>query len=283
MTLLITLLMVGICAGSSLAAPEGPHWTAPDRAAKVAELIPGRRIPKLTPDNLYADWTKQQVERWAKDHPALAPAEAYKQYAAAAPTDAELTQDFPRHIAPFARVRSGKADPAKADAALDRYCPLCGSWAFGLTMDSNNAYHGTTNCCRAELYGREQDMAAGYPLKPTEQVKIQHLDDTLYEVPCTVFRDKEGVEWELFIKTVFDYKRWLADGGSLVKQYAEKFEQTADPLYVHKVAVLLDEVADTYYGLPLAANNKLCLGKDGQPLKRAEWEAGPPACDLRKQ
>jgi hypothetical protein len=45
---------------------------------KVAALIPGRRIPTLTPENLFADWTKQQVERWNQDHPAPPPEEAYQ-------------------------------------------------------------------------------------------------------------------------------------------------------------------------------------------------------------
>ncbi|MEN6305670.1 MAG: hypothetical protein ABFD96_23300, partial [Armatimonadia bacterium] len=261
--------------GAVQAAEVGACWTAPDRGAKIAELIPGRKIPKLTRENLFADWTKQQVERWSKDHAVLGAEEAYAKYAATAPTDAELRADFPRHISPFAQVRSGQAAPGKADAAFTSYCPLCGAWAFGMTMDPKNPYHATTTCCRRELWGREQDMPAGYALRPTEKVKFLHLDDTWYEAPCTVYTDKDGVVWELFIKTLFDHKRWLSEGGELVRQYAQKFAETADPLYVHKVAVLLDEVADTYYGLPLAWDNHLCMGKEGKGLSRAEWEALP--------
>ncbi len=46
-------------------------------------------------------------------------------------------------------------------------------------------------------------------------------------------------------------------------------------MYAHKIAVLLDRIADTYYGLPLFYRNELCRGKDGKPLTRAEWEAVP--------
>lgn len=69
---------------------SGTAWDAPDRAAKVAKLIPGRNIPNLTRETLFADWTKQQVEKWNKEHPStLTPGEQYKQYAETAPTDSE--------------------------------------------------------------------------------------------------------------------------------------------------------------------------------------------------
>ena len=60
-----------------------------------------------------------------------------------------------------------------------------------------------------------------------------------------------------------------------MRAYGKKFEETADPQYVHKIAVILDQVADTYYGLPLCDHNELAKGKDGKPLTRAEWEAVP--------
>ena len=258
-------------------------WHAPDRGAKVAALIPGRRTPQLTPETLFADWTKAQVERWNKEHPPLPAAEAYQQYAATAPTDAELTADFPVHISPFGRPRGkGSEGPPtqhaveKADQVLVSYCPFCGSESLSLAFDPKNPYgHATTNCCRTELYASEKDWPADYALKPTATAKFQHLDDTWVEVPCTLHRDRDGTEWELFLKTIFDHKRWLEEGCNRVRQYAQKFEETGDPVCAHKLAVILDKVADTYYGLPLAANNKLCAGKDGKPLTRAEWEAVP--------
>lgn len=259
------------------------HWNSTDRGAKVAALIPGRKIPKLTPENLFAAWTKQQVERWDKEHPPLPPDEAYQKYAATAPTDADLTSAFPIHISPFGRLRGGQADNRpehhvveRADQVMVTYCPFCGSQSLSLAFDPKNPYgHATTNCCRTDLYATAKDWPAAYALKPDSVVKFLHLDDTWVEVPCTIYRDKEGVEWELFIKTIFDHKRWLEQGCELVKQFSATFKETADPLYAHKIAVILDRVADTYYGLPLAANNKLCNGKDGKPLTRAEWEAVP--------
>lgn len=249
---------------------QGNYWQAPERGAKVAALIPGRKIPPLNKENLYADWCQQQVERWNKTHPPLSSEEAFARYAATAPTDEELTRDFPRHIVPFARVRSGAVDPAKAEQALFKYCPLCGSWSFGLTYDPNNCYHATTTCCRRELWGRKEDMPPDYPLRPTEKVSFQHLDGTMYEDEAAIFTDKEGVIWELFIRTRLDYQRWLEQGCDLVRRFGQAFVETADPLYVHKIAIVLDKVADTYYGLPLAAYNRLAT-LEGKPLTREAW------------
>jgi hypothetical protein len=94
-------------------------------------------------------------------------------------------------------------------------------------------------------------------------------------VPCTRYEDRDGVEWELFIPTIFAHKRWLDQGCDLVRRYMVEFKKTADPVYVHKIAVILDQAADTYYGLPLASHHRLCGGRDGGPLTRTEWEAVP--------
>jgi hypothetical protein len=257
------------------AQPAASWWDSPDRGRKVAELIPGRRIPPVTAETLFAEWTAAQVERWERDHPPLPPDQALAQYAATEPVDADLAADFPRHISPFARVRSGNPEPYQAQDALISYCVFCGSRAFALAYDPANPYHATTDCCRKKLFGREADFPPDYPLRPTETVRFLHLDDTWVEVPCTVYRDADGVEWELFVRTIFDQKRWLEVGCSLVDRFADEFRRTADPVYPHKIAVLLDLAADTYYGLPLCDKNELADGKDGQPLTRAEWEAVP--------
>jgi len=47
----------------------------------------------------------------------------------------------------------------------------------------------------------------------------------------------------------------------------QQFKNTGDPRAVHKLAVLLDRVADVYYGLPLSYMNEV------SPVTRAEWEA----------
>lgn len=263
-------------ASAQPAADAGEYsWNAPDRAVRVAALTPGRKIPHLTPDNLFAEWTQQQVQKWRAEHGEMPPDEAYARYAAAQPTDSELTADFPRHICPFGQVRSGKPEAGTAEDVLISYCPFCGSKAFSLAYDQQNSYHATTRCCGTELYGRVEDAPADYALRPNDTVSFLHLDETMYEAPCTVYTDKNGVEWELFIRTIFDQRRWLSDGCSRVRQYMEQFKRTADPVCAHKIAVILDEVADTYYGLPLCYRNKLAKGKDGQPLTRAEWEALP--------
>lgn len=261
----------------------GPYWNAPDRAAKVAAIIPGRTVPRYDLQTLYADFTKDQVARWSKEHPNEDAEAAYQRYAAASPTDAELTADFPTHIAPYAQPHGGQTDNApehhitqRADQVLVSYCPFCGSQSFGLQFDAARPYqHAVTTCCHTDLYAKADDYPAGSPLRPNSSVKFLHLDDTWVEVPCTVYKDKDGAEWDLFIGTLFAHKRWIDQDCNLVRQYMVKFEETADPLYVHKLAIILDKVADTYYGLPLGANNKLCMGRDGKGLTRAEWEAVP--------
>ena len=279
-TVLIVCLVCGWAGAqgrdeTASAAAGSFSWHAPDRAAKVARLIPGRKMPTHTPDSLFADWTKQQVERWNKEHPPVPEDQAYQKHAATAPTDAELAADFPRHIAPFGRVRSGKPGKLDGENVLITYCPFCGSRSMSLAHDPRNPYHATTNCCRTELYGRERDFPPKYALKPNAVASFLHMDDTWAEVPCTVYRESKGVEWELFIRTLFDQRRWLRVGCDLVRQYGRKFRETADPLYAHKIAVILDHVADTYYGLPLCFRNQLAKGRDGKPLTRAEWEAVP--------
>jgi len=251
------------------------HWTAPDRAAKVAALIPGRRVPRPTAGTLFADWTQRQVERWNEGRPPLPPEVAYRNYAATAPTDADLTADFPVHISPFGRVRSGRVDSAKSAVVMISFCPFCQSRALSLKFDGKTHDHAVTSCCRMHLYRREQDYPRNYALRPNASVKFLHLDDTWHEVPCTLYRDQQGVEWELFIETVLDHRRWVDMGCNLVKQYGRRFRKTADPLYAHKIAVILDKVADTYYGLPLSYQNTLAKGRDGRPLTRSEWEAVP--------
>ncbi len=38
---------------------------------------------------------------------------------------------------------------------------------------------------------------------------------------------------------------------------AQRFTETGDPRYVHKIAVFMDRMADIYYGLPLSDCNEL--------------------------
>ncbi|MBM4081725.1 MAG: hypothetical protein FJ278_18620, partial [Planctomycetes bacterium] len=131
--------VVGFAQGQS-------YWDAPDRGTKVAALIPGRRIPKLTPETLFVEWTKQQMVRWDKANAPLPPEEAYQKYAATPPTDAELTRDFPVHISPFGRVRSGKPDRDKAALVMITFCPFCHSQSMSLQFDAKNTC-AVTSCC----------------------------------------------------------------------------------------------------------------------------------------
>lgn len=272
----ILFVLVMLCLVNLARAVEpGPHWRAPDRARKVSQLIPGRQIPPLTRQNLFVEFNARQVKKWTDAHPDYDPDAAYRTYVKADPADAELVKDFPVHIAPFGRVRKGNPGKAAAEGVLIKYCPFCQSKSFSLAYDKQNDYHATTGCCGTELYGRPEDYPKDYPLAATETVSFLHLDEQHVKVPCTVYRDRDGVVWELFIKTIFDQRRWLDVGCQRVVDYGNRYEQTADPLYVHKMALLLDHAADTYYGLPLVDRNRVAKGKDGKPLTRAEWEAVP--------
>lgn len=410
----------------------GSHWNAPGRAAKVQELIPGQRLPNLTPETLFADWTKQQVARWQQAHPGETIAEVCEravdpaaiQYPVAASfetetepgwklstsggtiqrvqehatagawalqlevppnkhagvyfapqvdsdwsnrygllvdvhwagaetnlgtrleadkahywsyrlkpglnrdvlvrltdardkvdltkvktlllyvqqeaggratfdnlrwqdrplapllSDREIREDFPVLISPYGRVRSGKPDPWAAERVMAAggpsgftgYCPFCTSRTMNLHFDPANRYHATTSCCQKHLYGA--NYPADYDLKPNATVAFPDLDGKLHEVPTVLYKDRAGVEWELFIPTIFANKRW-SDLAGLCSTYARSFQDTADPVYAYKLALLLDQTADTYYGLVPSYFNERCRGKDGQPLTRAEWEAVP--------
>ena len=246
---------------------------------------PRRKIPNLSPATLFIDFNLQQITRWNREHPGQLNPQTFATYAATTPSDAELTGDFPFHISPFARVRSGSVDRWKARFAFAAapgdaaYCPLCGSSSFGVTWDPKNPFHAVTSCCRRDLYGRDQAAPPGYDLKPNTTVPFTHLDGKTYQIPCALFKDTMGVVWELFIPTLFDHKHWL-DAGHQAQRFMNYYSQTADPLYAYKLAVLLDRVADTYYALPPSSYNELATGKDGKAAhpRRVGVRRAPPTC-----
>ena len=270
--ILAAVLFVLCSDAASAGQPAGTLWNAPDRAAKVSAIRPGQKTPAYTPETFFREWTEAQVAKWNAGHPAMSADDAFREYSAASPTDSELTEGFPTHISPFGRVRSGKIDAEKAAQVFIGYCPFCEAsmnrWvSFKLIrFDPVNPYrHATMSCCNTELYARPEDAPAGYALKPTGAVTFLHLNDTWRGIPVTIYRDKNGVEWELFIRTIFDHKRWLDQGCELVAQYGEQFRQTANPLYAHKIAVILDQASDTYYGLPLAADTNWLTAETESP------------------
>jgi hypothetical protein len=283
-------LVPGAPAAESATASEGSPartgtgWHDPERSAKVLALAPGSHLKNLSPETLFADWTKAQVERWQKQHPGETIEAACERAAAGAaaglPSDREIADDFPVRISPYGRVRSGNPDPWTAERVLATgppsgwaaYCPFCGSRTMGLSFDAANRLHATTTCCRKDLYGG--NYPADYELKPTTTTGFPDLNGNVHQVPTTLYTDREGVGWELFIPTIFANKRWH-DMAGLCAGYAKAFQHTADPAYAYKVALLLDKTADTYSGLSPAYINETCRGKDGQPLTRAEWEAVP--------
>ncbi|MEN8255195.1 MAG: hypothetical protein ABFR33_06965 [Verrucomicrobiota bacterium] len=165
-------------------------------------------------------------------------------------------------------------DEFENQKALSSYCPFCDFVPFSLVLNTTNRYHATTTCCGTNLYGRAEDFPPDYTLAPSTNLQFQHLDGTVADVPCTIYTDSGGRVWELFIKTLFDQLRWL-EMAELVDEFNTEFIETANPLYPYKTAIILDEVADTYYGLPLSYFNALAKGTNGNPLTRGEWDAVP--------
>jgi len=255
-------------------APGQTWWDSPDRAAKVAALIPGRGLPAYTPATLFADYAAAQLRRWEAAHGPFDALAAAPGFAASEPDDDTLQAAIPEHIAPFGRPRDGQPDAFAVEQVLIKYCPFCGARTFSLTFSADDR-HAATGCCRRTIQAEAEDYPAGDPLRPTTTVGFAHLDGTTYQAACTIWKDPAGTTWELFLPTIFAQRRWLRSGSDQVVAWAREFDQTADPRLVHKIAATLDRVADVYYGLPLCYRNKLAVGKDGQPLTRAEWESVP--------
>ena len=292
MTTQINILLAGLILLSSTTFAEGPDssWHAADRADRVAGLIPGRRIPMPPPAEFMAGWTHSQVEKWRETHGAWSAHEAYAGYAAAEPRDEELVAYIPDHISPYGRVLSGAPIPKPTKSVLSpkearvliNYCPFCGKEHQNVeyrdsrmfTLDPENPFHAWTTCCDTHLYEREQDFPAGYALRPNRTVAFARLDDTVKQVPATVYTDNRGAEWELYIGTAIAHMRWARTGDRAI-EWLESFRETGNPLHVHKLAVLLDRVADAYYGMPPSYRNLVMKGRDGGPLTRSEWEAMP--------
>ncbi len=268
--MLAALLLVALHIPARGAEPVH-SWTAPDRAEQVAALIPGRGVAMPPPAEFLKQWTADLVARWQQAHPESSVGQDYAAHVAAAPADDDLIASVPDHISPFARVLSGTPDPQQAAAAFISFCPLCGAYGR-ISIDGAGSHHAVTTCCHQDLYEREADYPAGYRYRPNSTARFPHLDDTVKEVPAYVFTDRKGVKWELFIGTLFAHDRWRR-AGSLATDLMSRFRATGDSLYAHKLAVLLDRVADVYYGLPFAYNNELATDVGGKPLTRAAWEA----------
>ena len=243
------------------------YWNNIDKSKKVSALIPGSTLSAIEIEKSLTEECSRLIKKWDSEHPHFqAKQNTFLEFSNIAPTDKDLQSDFPIHIAPFAEIQKGKPTIEVAkERALFTYCPFCQSQSLKYNFDSINPYHATTRCCGTELYGRPADYPENYSLKSTKQVKFLHLDDSEVEVPCTEYTDKDGVVWNLYIKTLFDYYRWVDTGRELVSKYSNEFKKTGNPLFVHKIAVILDLVSDTYYGLPLFYYN------EHKPLTRKEW------------
>jgi len=255
-------------------------WNSPDRARRLTELIPGRMVMNLKADDLLADVQAEAMAKWSGP----LSDDDFAKLAQADPSDAEVIARFPRSISPFARIRGVNIDPRvylasslkgkewKSLRGLFTYCPFCGQELFGLTFSDDNPEHAVTTCCKKNLY--RDNAPDNYDLKPNATATFRYLDDTIREIPCTLYRDQDGNEWELFIQHLFDNRYWLQAANKLLHDL-QAFQQTGDPRYPYKAALILDLAADTYYALPLSFSNLLAPGQDGAELSRQEWENLP--------
>ncbi|MBO5724257.1 MAG: hypothetical protein J6S58_05450 [Lentisphaeria bacterium] len=271
------LLIPALCAMLPLAG----QWNAPSRNKKLAGQTPGSALVHMEQKTLLKAACTDAMKKWKKT-PLTEENFAKLQYAA--PADKSISAEFPATISPYARIRgvnpdqkvivatSYKGKDWKSVRGLFSYCPFCGAEFYRTVFDKKNPDKAVSSCCKTELY--RKNYPANYKLKPNSYATFRYLDDSIRKIPCTLYKDKYGNEWELFIHHLFDNARWVKAANDLVL-YMNEFKKTGNPLYPYKAALILDHAADTYYALPLAFSNLFAKGKDGRELSRAEWEKVP--------
>lgn len=248
---------------------EVSYWDSPQRSEKVSTLIPGRTILHPNRDRLYRDWTAKVVEKWATSQDGeYDPVQDYLRFRNQAPSDDEITTSFPQHISPYARLVEGRATKQERNAMMLRRCPVTGE---PLQIDWSPANPRRVKLSTGfTLYSEVDRYPEGSPFKPDRAIRFPHLDKDV-EVPAVHIRDPEGRVWEVYPTTVVDYHRWLYTERQVFNWY-QKYMETGNPLYVHKTAVMLDQVAEVYWGLPPAYLNDVATNREGTPLTRKDWE-----------
>lgn len=263
--------------GLSISLPLFGQWNAPDKNEKLVSQIPGRKLVLMKKDSLLRDACNDAMRKWKGS----LSDQDFAKLKDVAPADAAVRERFPKSISPYARMKgvrpdqkvyvaaSFKGNDWKSVRALFSYCPFCGAENYSAKFDAKNPDKAVTGCCKTELY--RDNYPADYQLKPNAYASFRYLDDSIRKIPCTLYKDKYGNEWELFIHHIFDNAYWVKAADDLVR-YMNQFKNTGNPLYPYKAALILDHAADTYYALPLAFSNLFATGKDGMELSREEWE-----------
>ena len=271
------LLLPVLCAVLPLAG----QWNAPDKNKKLANQIPGIQLVRMDQKTLLKEACLEAMKKWKKSPLTDS---TFAKFAAMAPADRVFEARFPKSISPYARIRgvnpdqkvyvaaSYKGNDWKSVRGLFSYCPFCGAESYRTLFDKKNPDKAVTACCKKELY--RANYPADYKLKPNAYASFRYLDDSIRKIPCTIYKDKDGNEWELFIHHLFDNAFWVKAANDLLS-YLKLFKATGNPLYPYKAALILDHAADTYYALPLSFSNLFAKGKDGRELSRAEWEKAP--------
>ena len=255
--------------------------------------VPGDALRSIKPGELRKAACESYMKLWKgpSDEAAFATYAERSLSALGIGSDAEIAALVPSAISPYARIKDvpypeirpwlhwtghftqDQHDSFYAFANHKGVCPFCNDHGSAVEFDKGNADHAMTRCCRRDLW-RSRSAPADYSLVTNAVARFRYLDDTIRDVPCTLYRDGKGRTWELFIDNIFNARDWgLAN--SRVKYCGLQFAKSGDPYFAYKAAVLLDRIAETYYALPLVLNNLNIAGRDGLGLTRAEWENFP--------
>jgi len=270
-------ITVWLITGLSIALPLFGQWNAADKNEKLVLQTPGLKLVRMNQDTLLKAAADEAMRKWKGE----LSEQSFAKLKNAAPADEEVQKRFPKSISPYARIKgvdpnqkvyvaaSLKGNDWKSVRGLFSYCPFCGAENYSTRFDAKNPDKAVTGCCKTELY--RTGYPADYRFKPNAYASFRYLDDSIRKIPCTIYKDKDGNEWELFIHHIFDNAYWVKAANDLVG-YMNRYKETGNPLYPYKAALILDHAADTYYALPLAFSNLFAKGKDGLELSRAEWE-----------
>ncbi len=266
------------------------YWDAPDKLEKLNAQTPGQRLLDLDPDVLMKTAALEAMSRWKGPltDEAFAALAEQREPRYGIGTDAEIGAQIPSSISPYARIRgvpfpairpflhwTGHFTRDQLDSyyGLISYCPFCSSNALSVRFDPANASRAVLSCCKKVLY--RDGWPEEYGLKPDSTARFRYLDDSIREIPCTLYRDTQGRTWELFIGNLFNMRDWMDARRIILYRLMTPYLRDGNPFYPYKAAVYLDHLKDLYYALPLSLNNLIAPGRDGMGLTRREWEALP--------
>lgn len=248
---------------------QASSWESVERSQRVAELIPGALIAHPSQEDLYRTWTEGVVAKWAQNlGSSYDPVQDYQRFREQAPRDEDIASSFPRHISPWARLVEGKATREEQNSMMRSRCPLTGA-PMHIHWSAANPSQLRLSTGHI-LYADSEQYPEDSPFKPDRVMRFPHLDKYV-EIPAVQVRDPKGRVWEVYPTTVVDHQRWQYVERQ-VRGWYDLYLETGNPFYVHKTALMLDMVAEVYWGLPPVYMNEVASNPEGTPLTRRDWE-----------